>query len=520
MGRLFHGVACNACGSRFVALTPRTRTRFHNEHNIAAAWIVSCLCWFSYHSFSRSVVSVSRKKQWRKIRNPSKLGRTVHLPAAATIYTKLVPTMDDATNHTTAATATGINPLLFRSSDIAELFADLEPIPQDDGPDMVCCIDYPPGFTTVYDTFRAVLAAQEISPRVFGLTSLCLHHNSANYTVWHVRRTCFLTQLLPTTHETETTEEALERAKTMYRQELEYTASLGGSNPKNYQIWYHRRSLLESLLSMEQQNNSMGGELLTAWLQEELAREEFAYMDSVVRADGKNYHAWSHRQWLVLTLQQLARRTSPAPQQEQQDDGVSMWQSELDTTTSLIALDIRNNSAWNHRWFLLHHPEPTAFHNTDSSTTTTTPTAAAAVTRLDPAVLESQVQFALDQIVVDPYNESSCRFLVALLKEEARASAVDNKDHEDALENTLSFRALTTLHDEVLTTLDPTAVPVLSASVDLYELGVRSNQDKDQQQKDAAEKIHSLLTQLTLVDPIRTKYWKWRLEQHAQTTTS
>ena len=424
--------------------------------------------------------------------------------------------MDDTTNHTTAATAaTGINPLLFRSSDIADLFADLEPIPQDDGPDMVCCIDYPPGFTTVYDTFRAVLAAQEISPRVFGLTSLCLHHNSANYTVWHVRRTCFLAQLLPTTHETETTDEALERAKTMYRQELEYTASLGGSNPKNYQIWYHRRSLLESLLSMkdEPKQNSLGGGLLAAWLQEELAREEFAYMDSVVRADGKNYHAWSHRQWLVLTLQQLARRTSPSPQQQEQqqdDDRVSMWQSELDTTTSLIALDIRNNSAWNHRWFLLHHPEPPAFHNTDSSTTTTTPTAAAAVTRLDPAVLESQVQFALDQIVVDPYNESSCRFLVALLKEEARASADQN-----ASSLTLPSRALTTLHDEVLTTLDPTAVPVLSASVDLYELLVRSKQDKDH-----SETIQSLLTQLTSVDPIRTKYWKWRLEQHTQTTSS
>ena len=29
--------------------------------------------------------------------------------------------------------------------------------------------------------------------------------------------------------------------------ELEFTTEVGGSNPKNYQIWYHRRTLLTLL---------------------------------------------------------------------------------------------------------------------------------------------------------------------------------------------------------------------------------------------------------------------------------
>merc|ERR1719232_2555778 len=34
----------------------------------------------------------------------------------------------------------------------------------------------------------------------------------------------------------------------LVKKELAFAANLGGGNPKNYQIWYHRRALLESSL--------------------------------------------------------------------------------------------------------------------------------------------------------------------------------------------------------------------------------------------------------------------------------
>lgn len=51
-------------------------------------------------------------------------------------------------------------------------------------------------------------------------------------------------------------------------------------------------------------------------------------------ADAKNYHVWSYRQWLVRRF--------------------DLWdQGELEETERFIGEDIRNNSAWNHRWFVV-----------------------------------------------------------------------------------------------------------------------------------------------------------------------
>jgi len=50
--------------------------------------------------------------------------------------------------------------------------------------------------------------------------------------------------------------------------------------------------------------------------------------------DAKNYHVWSYRQWLVKRFNLW-------------DDG------ELEATEKLIDEDVRNNSAWNHRFFLV-----------------------------------------------------------------------------------------------------------------------------------------------------------------------
>ena len=51
-------------------------------------------------------------------------------------------------------------------------------------------------------------------------------------------------------------------------------------------------------------------------------------------SDAKNYHVWSYRQWLVRRF--------------------SLWdQGELEETEHLIDEDVRNNSAWNHRWFVV-----------------------------------------------------------------------------------------------------------------------------------------------------------------------
>ena len=81
-------------------------------------------------------------------------------------------------------------------------------------------------------------------------------------------------------------------------------------NPKNYQIWYHRRAIVELLAD---------------------ASREIKFCNKVFKIDAKNYHAWAHRQFIVKTY--------------------NLWEGEIEYTDSKIEEDLRNNSAWNHRLY-------------------------------------------------------------------------------------------------------------------------------------------------------------------------
>lgn len=50
--------------------------------------------------------------------------------------------------------------------------------------------------------------------------------------------------------------------------------------------------------------------------------------------DSKNYHVWSYRQWLVQRFDLYTAE-------------------ELKWTEGMIEEDVRNNSAWNHRFYLV-----------------------------------------------------------------------------------------------------------------------------------------------------------------------
>lgn len=99
---------------------------------------------------------------------------------------------------------------------------DIEPIPQDDGPEPVCSIAYSPEFIQAYDYLRALLKVDERSERALNLTTLCLQLNPANYTVWHFRRRC-LVSLSSESEQTPTIDtERIEK-------DLDFADKLGGT---------------------------------------------------------------------------------------------------------------------------------------------------------------------------------------------------------------------------------------------------------------------------------------------------
>jgi protein farnesyltransferase/geranylgeranyltransferase type-1 subunit alpha len=60
---------------------------------------------------------------------------------------------------------------------------------------------------------------------------------------------------------------------------------------------------------------------------------EQEFVAEMFALDQKNYHVWSYRHWLVKRF--------------------GLWDAgEIEATEQMLETDVRNNSAWNHRWFV------------------------------------------------------------------------------------------------------------------------------------------------------------------------
>ncbi|KAJ3045772.1 hypothetical protein HDV00_007898 [Rhizophlyctis rosea] len=138
-----------------------------------------------------------------------------------------------------------------------EDWADVVPIPQDDGPNPLVPITYAPDYRIASDYFRAIAQAGEKSERALELTEYIINENPAHYTIWQYRQ------------------EVLAALQKDLRQELEFLDDMASEHPKSYQIW----------------------------------------------------------QWVVSTY--------------------GLWEDEIPDIDRLIDEDIRNNSAWNQRFYVV-----------------------------------------------------------------------------------------------------------------------------------------------------------------------
>ena len=71
----------------------------------------------------------------------------------------------------------------------SDQWQDVVPIPQDDGgPNPLAAIAYTEEYSEAMSYLRAVMAENEKSERVLGLTEDIIRMNPAHYTVWYIHQ--------------------------------------------------------------------------------------------------------------------------------------------------------------------------------------------------------------------------------------------------------------------------------------------------------------------------------------------
>lgn len=153
----------------------------------------------------------------------------------------------------------------------------------------------------------------------------------------------------------------------------------------------------------------------------------------------------------------------------------SLFDDELTYVDRLIAEDIRNNSAWNQRFFVLRH---FGF-------------AADVITR--------ELHYTMNRIRVVKNNESAWNFLRGLLKQSD--GALDQ--HQDVVE-----------FSEEIYENGSRSPYLLAFLIDLYEEKCLHNEVDPVQRETFAKKVYSLCDDMSKKhDVIRRKYWQYIAER-------
>ncbi|GAA5859386.1 hypothetical protein JCM1840_004591 [Sporobolomyces johnsonii] len=176
-------------------------------------------------------------------------------------------------------------------------------------------------YTGLIRELQNKMAAKEYTPASLQLTTRVLGLNPEFQTGWGMRRRILLDGLLAEA-DTATKQRILE-------DDLQLTNASLKHNPKNYSVWEHRKWVLETMPDAD-------------W------GMEIKMVELFLEKDGRNFHSWDYRRYLIssiLSLAPSASRTKPLPQ--------PTTESELAFTTRKISSNFSNFSAWHYRTKLL-----------------------------------------------------------------------------------------------------------------------------------------------------------------------
>lgn len=291
-------------------------------------------------------------------------------------------------------------------NDIISSGPPIEPIVQVDALDVepISPILYTPDYKDAMEYLRAVMTSCEYSQRSLHLTAYIIARNPAHYTVWTFRYDC------------------LKALDSDLGEELRYIETMAAESSKNYQLWHHR-------------------ELITRirGLSTEDIPHEKDFLKDMLEEDAKNYHVWCYRQWLCKNFPDFRI-------------------GEVDYTATLIKQDIFNNSAWNHRYFLLFELD----------------------IRLSGKEIDEEIEYVKSNIDRDPDNLSPWNYLTGIMRK--------------------TNQQLSTLSEYVKYFDD--SIPALDVLANIYEA---------QKDEEGVKLATEVFEKLKSRDQIRRKYWDYRI---------
>jgi protein farnesyltransferase/geranylgeranyltransferase type-1 subunit alpha len=170
-----------------------------------------------------------------------------------------------------------------------------------------------------------------------------------------------------------------------------------------------------------------------------------------LRVDGKNYHAWAHRQWALNRFK--------------------AWSRELPFVDSELAKDVRNNSAWNQRYCTIRH-----LHGDD----------------IPDAVRISELKYAQAAISRAPNNESAWSYARGLYRDRSYTAWPD-----------LEIWCLTQR------TAWPTCAHLLGTLVDIGEEAVSTPEASGSNER-VQRAIEACASLASGIDDVHAKFWRRR----------
>lgn len=289
-------------------------------------------------------------------------------------------------------------------------FEDVVPVSLNDSEPQVCQILYNDEYRLTMGILLALMKQGEYSERALYITEKGIELLASHYTIWVYRY------------------RILKELKKDLIAELDWCEQIALEHEKNYQIWNYRQLIIGEIVSRGDKFE---------------AHREYPIINAMLESDTKNHHVWSYRKWLVEKFKLF-------------DDA-----KETQFIDNCLLLDLRNNSAWTHRFFVKFGGD------------------------VDDKVVESELEYTKALIRQSPQNPSSWNYLIGIHEKFDRKFG-------DLNDFCLEFASL-----------DSTVTSSLALEL-LARIYV------EQGRYDESIKVYGALAEK--YDPIRRNYWKYQTQ--------